>query len=62
MKQKHQPFLTILFSAIFPTKITSLGKRLFYITNENDYIARQTRLQQVYKLELDPERATHTQA
>ncbi len=33
-----------LFSLFFPTRITKFGKSLFFLTNENDYIARKTRI------------------
>jgi hypothetical protein len=50
--------MTKLFQLLFPTKLTNFGRSLFYITNENDYIARLTRIDQIYTKEIDPERAT----
>jgi hypothetical protein len=50
--------MTKLFSLLFPTRVTNFGKLLFYITNEDDYVARLTRIDSIYTLEIDPERAT----
>ena len=36
--------LSFIFAEIFPTKVTPFGHHLFYITNENDYVARKTRI------------------
>lgn len=49
---------TSLFKFLFPTRITPFGKMLFYITNENDYIHRLTRIDQIHTIEIDSERAT----
>jgi len=50
--------MTKLFSLLFPTRLTGFGRMLFYVTNENDYVARLTRTGQIYTKEIDPERAT----
>jgi uncharacterized protein YozE (UPF0346 family) len=40
--------MTTLFKLLFPTRLTNFGRALFYITNEDDYIARLTRIDQIY--------------
>jgi len=40
--------MTKLFKFLFPTKLTPFGKLLFFITTEDDYVARLTRIDQVY--------------
>ena len=40
--------MTKLFQLLFPTKITKFGQALFWITNEDNYIARLVRTGQLY--------------
>jgi hypothetical protein len=45
--------MTKLFSFLFPTKLTPFGRALFFLTDENDYVARLTRTGQIYTKTVD---------
>lgn len=51
--------ISIAFSELFATKVTPYGKKLFYITDEKSNFARMKRTGQLYRQELDPERAVY---
>lgn len=40
--------MTKLFQLLFPTRLTPFGRALFYVTYEDDYVARLTRIGQIY--------------
>lgn len=50
--------LSHILDCIFPTRISRFGQHIFYITWEDSYIERLQRIDQMYRFEIDRDRAT----